>query len=55
MTHWMNKHELKRWHVFEKKKKKKKKKNIQHSSTENASSLIQKDKYKWKKGSEHNN
>lgn len=22
MTHWMNKHELKRWHVFEKKKKK---------------------------------
>ena len=46
MTHWMNKHELKRWHVFEKKKKKN---NIQHSSTENASSLIQKDKYKWKK------
>lgn len=22
MTHWMNKHELKRWHVFEKKKRK---------------------------------
>ena len=37
------------------KKKKKKKNNIQHSSTENASSLIQKDKYKWKKRSEHNN
>lgn len=45
MTHWMNKHELKRWHVFEKKKN-----NLQHSSTENASSLIQKDEYKWKKG-----
>ena len=40
---------------LKKKKKKKKKNNIQHSSTENASSLIQKDKYKWKKRSEHNN
>ena len=41
--------------MYLKKKKKKKKKNIQHSYTENASSLIQKDKYKWKKRSEHNN